>query len=308
MAAGTRCRQGHPIPATPYAPVTRARTVELHADVVSGAGVLQEDAGRGGGLEVEGDVEAVVGLEGGEEQGCAPVEGDGVPGVACGEQERVRGGHGPNVGMDPVQGWTQHRGGTPRGHGPSVDTGPSVGMEPAWVWTQCRMDPTWVWDPTWAWIQLGNEPNVDTEPNVGMDPTWVWTQCGYGPNVGIDPTWRQDPTWTQDPTQLWPLTVPIAPQRPQQELRFGAGAVGVSHHHLRDGQVVHKGQQPLVRPPADGTCVRGAAPHHPPDPPRARARSPQPSPQRVVGVAVAEVLGVGAVLVQPAGAALDARP
>lgn len=150
-----------------------------------------------------------------------------------------------------------------------------------------------------------------------MDPSWAWTQRRYGssvdtgPNVGMDPTWIQDPTWAWDPTQLRPLTVSIAPQGPQQELRFGAGAVGVSHHHLRDGQVVHEGQQPLVRPPADGTCVRGAVQGLLPTTtltPPARARSPQPSPQRVVSVAVAEVLGVGAVLVQPAGAALDARP
>lgn len=65
------------------------RTVKLHADVVLCAGVLQEDAGWGGGLEIEGDVEAVVGSEGGEEQGCTSVEGDGVPGVSCQEQDRT---------------------------------------------------------------------------------------------------------------------------------------------------------------------------------------------------------------------------
>lgn len=153
---------------------------------------------------------------------------------------------GPNVGMDPTWEWTQcgyrtqHRYGTQRGHGPHLE-----------------MNPVWVQDPTWI-----------------QDPAQAWTQHRYGPNVGMDPMWRQDPTWARDPTQLWPLTVSVAPQGPQQELRFGAGAVGVSHHHLRDGQVVHEGQQTLVRPPADATCVSaGAAPHHPSDPP-----SPCPQP------------------------------
>lgn len=86
--------QGHgaekmPQPFCPQQPCTLCspRTVELNADVVSVAWVLQEDSRLGSGLEVEGDVKAVVGLEGGEDQGCAPVEGDGVPGVACGEEE-----------------------------------------------------------------------------------------------------------------------------------------------------------------------------------------------------------------------------
>ena len=67
-----------------------------------------------------------------------------------------------------------------------------------------------------------------------------------------------DPEWARALTLLWSLTVSIAPERPQQELCFRSVAVGVSHHHLCDGQVVHKGQQTLVRPPANGSRIRGA--------------------------------------------------
>lgn len=46
-----------------------------------------------------------------------------------------------------------------------------------------------------------------------------------------------------------PLTVTIATQRPQEELGFRTGAVGVPYHYLSDRQMVHEGQQPLVRSP-----------------------------------------------------------
>lgn len=81
--------------------------------------------------------------------------------------------------------------------------------------------------------------------------------------MSTDPLRAQDPAdmgllRAGDPPQLRSLTVSVAPQGSQQELGFRAGAVGVSNHNLGDGQVVHEGEQTLVCPPANGTCIGGA--------------------------------------------------
>lgn len=60
-------------------------TFQLQADEVGVAQVLQKDAVRGAGLEVEGDVGAGLALEGGEvEVGRRRGERGGVPVVVCG--------------------------------------------------------------------------------------------------------------------------------------------------------------------------------------------------------------------------------
>lgn len=51
-----------------------------------------------------------------------------------------------------------------------------------------------------------------------------------------------------------PLTIAIAAQRPQEELGLRTGAVCISHHHLSDRQMVHKGQKSLVGPPVGAGC------------------------------------------------------
>lgn len=59
-----------------------------------------------------------------------------------------------------------------------------------------------------------------------------------------------------------PLTITVAAQRPQEELGLRIGAVRIPHHHLSDGQMVHKGQQSLVGSPV-GAGRSGSAPAAP---------------------------------------------
>ena len=62
----------------------KAFTFQLKSDEVSVAQVLQEDAVSGWSLKIEGDVCAVLPLEGGEVQvGGWCVEGSSIPVVTC---------------------------------------------------------------------------------------------------------------------------------------------------------------------------------------------------------------------------------
>ena len=103
-----------------------------------------------------------------------------------------------------------------------------------------------------------------------------------------------------------PLTIAIAAQRPQEELGLRSGAVCVPHHHLSDGQVVHKGQQSLVGSPVGARCSGSAPAFHVPRDPESPVPLP-PSPLGLVSVTVAVQSRVHAAPVQATGTALDPR-
>lgn len=104
-----------------------------------------------------------------------------------------------------------------------------------------------------------------------------------------------------------PLTVAVAPQRPQKELGLRTGAVRVPHHHLSDRQMVHKGQQALVGSPV-GVGMQWLSPCCSAAPSILKALfSCPPLPLGLVGVTVTVQSGVHAAPVQTTGTALDPR-
>lgn len=147
-------------------------------------------------------------------------------------------------------------------------------------------------------------------------------RCGHvtdGARVSGRVSWRPPPSHpvgqgfgTTEPTlrghtRSLPLTVAVAPQRPQKELGLRTGAVRVPHHHLSDRQMVHKGQQALVGSPV-GVGMQWLSPccSAAPSILKALFYCP-PLPLGLVGVTVTVQSGVHAAPVQTTGTALDPR-
>lgn len=110
-------------------------------------------------------------------------------------------------------------------------------------------------------VQGNNTEGVPSQEELGVWQDVLETRSGSG---GLNfANWRANPGRAHK--RGLPLTIAIAAQRPQEELGLRIGAVCIPHHHLSDGQMVHKGQQPLVGSPVGGRTqwlspCRSAAP------------------------------------------------